>query len=400
VTYANIDGWEPDSSATPPAGTALLDRWVLARMDQVVQTVTEKLEGYEPNLATMVVGDFIDDLSNWYVRRSRRRFWAKAGASEASDADKNAAYATLYRVLVTLTKLLAPFTPFVTEAMYQNLVRSVDADAPESVHHNIWPTPDADALAASQALLDQMALARQVVTLGHAARAQANVKVRQPLGKVVVFAPGRSSDLAAMHDLILDELNVKELEAAQEAEELVTYRLLPVNKLLGPKFGKSFPRVRAALSAITDAAAAATALESGESLTLNLDGQSVELTADEVLVQTDARPGLAVLSESGITVALDTLLTPELVAEGLAREVVRRIQTMRKEADFQLDDHIVTTYVTDDELASVITQWAAYVKAETLSDELIAEPPKEASRSERFEVDGHQLTLGITLVQS
>ncbi len=400
VTYAKLDGWEPDSSAAPQVGTALLDRWVLARLDQVVQTVTEKLESYEPNLATTVVSDFIDDLSNWYVRRSRRRFWAKAGASEASDADKNAAYATLYHVLVTLTKLLAPFTPFVTEAMYQNLVRSVDANAPESVHHNSWPTPDAEALAASQALLDQMTLARQVVTLGHAARAQANVKVRQPLGKVVVFAPGRFDDLAAMHDLILDELNVKELEAAQEAEELVTYRLLPVNKVLGPRFGRGFPQVRAALSAIADPAAAAVALEAGESLTLNVDGQTVELTPDEVLVQTDARAGLAVLSESGITVALDTSLTPELVAEGLAREVVRRIQTMRKEADFQLDDRIVTTYATDDELSSVIAQWAAYVEAETLSDELLAGPPQEGARSENFQVDGHQLTLGITLAQS
>jgi isoleucyl-tRNA synthetase len=418
VTYANIDGWTPtgrvnweigklvderashQSTNLPPyQSTNLLDRWILARLDEVVQTVTEKLEGYEPNLATAAVDEFIDDLSNWYVRRSRRRFWAKAGASVTSDADKRAAYGTLYHVLVTLSRLLAPFTPFVTEVMYQNLVRTVDPDAPESVHHGDWPTADAERLAASQGLLDQMALARQVVTLGHAARAQANVKVRQPLGQVVVFAPGRADDLAAMRDLVVDELNVKELEVAREAGELVSFRLLPVNKVLGPRFGKLFPRVRAALSAVADPAAAAAALEAGQSLTLDVDGRTVALAPDEVLVQTEARVGMAVLSEGGVTVALDTTLTPDLVAEGLAREVVRRVQTLRKEADFQLDDRIVTTYETDDELGAVVAAWAEYIRAETLSDALVAGPPQAGAQSESYEVEGHPLTLGVALTQ-
>jgi isoleucyl-tRNA synthetase len=333
------------------------------------------------------------------VRRSRRRFWAKAGASAASDADKRAAYATLYRVLVRLSKLLAPFTPFVTEVMYQNLVRSVDAAAPESVHHCDWPVADVGAIAASQELLDQMALARQVVTLGHAARAQANVKVRQPLGEVVVVAPGRADDLAAMRDLIVDELNVKDLEVAREAGELVHYRLLPVNQVLGPRFGKLFPKVRAALSAVADPAAAAAALEAGQSLTLDVDGQAVELAPDEVLVQTEARAGLAVLSEGGVTVALDTELTPDLLAEGLAREVVRRVQTLRKEADFQLDDRIVTTYQADTELGAVISAWSDYIRAETLSDELLASPSQEGAFTQTYEVEGHPLTLGVSLVR-
>jgi isoleucyl-tRNA synthetase len=395
VTYANIDGWEPGSGDSEMR-RSVLDRWILARLDELVQTVTDKLENYEPtNLTTAAVDAFIDDLSNWYVRRGRRRFWAKAGASEASDADKSAAYTTLYHVLVTLSKLLAPFTPFVTEVMYQNLVRSVDAEAPESVHHCDWPVSDAELLAANQDLLDQMALARQVVTLGHAARAQANVKVRQPLGAVVVFAPGQADDLAAMRDLIVDELNVKELEVAREAGELVTYKLLPLNKVLGPRFGRLFPQVRAALSAVADTTAAAAALEAGQSLTLDVDGQSVALTPDEVLVQTQAREGLAVLSEGGVTVALDTELTPGLVAEGLAREIVRRVQTLRKEADFQLDDRIVTTYETDDELSAVAVAWAAYIQAETLSDELVTGPPREGAHSERYQVEGHPLTLGV-----
>jgi isoleucyl-tRNA synthetase len=398
VTYANIDGWGPDTGAAPVQHSEL-DRWILARLEQVVQAVTARLESYEPNLATAVVNEFIDDLSNWYVRRSRRRFWAKAGASAASDADKRAAYATLYHVLVRLSKLLAPFTPFVTEVMYQNLVRSVDAAAPESVHHCDWPVADVGAIAASQELLDQMALARQVVTLGHAARAQANVKVRQPLGQVVVVAPGRADDLAAMRDLIVDELNVKDLEVAREAGELVHYRLLPVNQVLGPRFGKLFPKVRAALSAVADPAAAAAALEAGQSLTLNVDGQAVELAPDEVLVQTEARAGLAVLSEGGVTVALDTELTPDLLAEGLAREVVRRVQTLRKEADFQLDDRIVTAYQADTELGAVISAWSDYIQAETLSDELLPSPPQEGAFTQTYEVEGHPLTLGVSLVR-
>jgi isoleucyl-tRNA synthetase len=398
VTYANIDGWQPDSSGAQVQHSEL-DRWILARLEQVIQVVTDRLESYEPNLATVIVNEFIDDLSNWYVRRSRRRFWAKAGASAASDADKHAAYATLYHVLVRLSKLLAPFTPFVTEVMYQNLVRSVDADAPESVHHWDWPAVNTQALAASQELLDRMALARQVVTLGHAARAQANVKVRQPLGQVVVVAPGRADDLTAMQDLIVDELNVKDLEIAREAGELVNYRLLPVNKVLGPRFGKLFPQVRAALSAVADPAAAAAALEAGQSLTLNVDGQTVHLAPDEVLVQTEARAGLAVLSEGGVTVALDTELTPALVAEGLAREVVRRVQTLRKEADFQLDDHIVTNYQTDDELGAVISAWSDYIRAETLSDELLVSASQEDAFTQTYEVEGHPLTLSVSLVR-
>jgi isoleucyl-tRNA synthetase len=398
VTYANIDGWEPDSRDAETRYSEL-DRWILARLDEMVESVTEQLENYEPNLATAAMTDFVDDLSNWYVRRSRRRFWAKAGASEASDADKNAAYSTLYDVLVTLCKALAPFTPFVTEVMYQNLVRSVDASAPESVHHSDWPVADAEALTDSQDLLDKMALARQVVTLGHAARAQANIKVRQPLGQVVVFAPGRSEDLAAMHNLIVDELNVKELETASEAGELVNYQLLPVNTLLGPKYGKLFPRIRAALSAIENSADASAALQAGEPLKLNVDGQSIELNPEEVLIQTDARAGLAVLSEGGVTVALDTDLTPELLAEGLAREVVRRVQTLRKEADFNLDDHVTTTYETDSELAAVIADWADYIQAETLSDELVASAPRMGAHSESYTVDGHPLTLSVALAK-
>jgi isoleucyl-tRNA synthetase len=398
VTYANIDGWQPDAGPTHLESTlSLLDHWILARLNQVAQEVTEKLETYEPNLATEVIDGFVDDLSNWYVRRSRRRFWAKAGTSQASDADKAAAYSTLYHILVSLSKLLAPFTPFVSEVMYQNLVRTIDLESPESVHHCHWLTADTELLRTSEYLLNQMALARQVVTLGHAVRAQANIKVRQPLEKVVVFAPGRVDDLMAMDELILDELNVKHLESAQEASELVEFRLLPVNQVLGPRFGKLFPKVRAALSDVADPASAAATLEAGGALEIQVGDQVIALGRDDVLVQTEARVGLAVLSEGGITVALETELTSELLSEGLAREVVRRVQTLRKDADYQLDDRIVTTYAADKELSAVIADWADYIRAETLSDELVPGPPAAGSHGESYQVEGHELTLGVKL---
>jgi isoleucyl-tRNA synthetase len=245
-----------------------------------------------------------------------------------------------------------------------------------------------------------MALARQVVTLGHSARAQANIKVRQPLDKVLIFAPERIKDLSAMVDLIVDELNVKRMEVATEAGELVSYRLLPVNQVLGPRLGRLFPMVRAALSALPDPAEAAAALEAGGSLTMEVDGRSIDLARDEVLVQTEARAGMAVLSQGGVTVALDTEVTPELVQEGLARDVVRRIQTLRKEADFELDDRIVTTYQTDEELGAIIAAWSAYISTETLSDQLLAGPPPEGAFRADYQVDDHPLTLGVALERS
>jgi isoleucyl-tRNA synthetase len=241
-----------------------------------------------------------------------------------------------------------------------------------------------------------MDLGRQVVTLGHAARAQANIKVRQPLSKVVVFAPGRTADLAAMQDLVIDELNVKELEVAREAGELVTYRLLPLNRVLGPKFGPLFPKVRAALQNLDDPATAAADVEAGQALALEVEDQTIELAPDEVLVQTEAREGLAVLSEGGITVALDTEITPDLESEGLAREIVRRIQTLRKDADFDLDDRIVTHYETDEALKQIITQWADYIQAETLSDRLVAGAPQDGAHAEEYEVEDHPLRLSVT----
>jgi len=390
VTYANIDAWEPGKLGNWETGKLgadnLLDRWVLARLNEVVERVTDRLENYDAYGATLTVEPFLQDLTNWYVRRSRRRFW-----KSERDTDKNAAYGTLYHVLTTLCRLLAPITPFVTEIMYQNLVRSVDADAPESVHHTAWPQDGP----VDEELLARMALARQVVALGHSARNSKNVKLRQPLASAMIhLEPGVDKPDGELLALIQDELNVKQVTFVDDASDLVSYQLLPDNKVLGPRFGKRFPALRAALEA-QDPLAAVKRLRAGLSLQLKVEGEEVELAPKEVLVREEPRDGLAVASERGVTVAVDVVITSELAAEGLAREVVRRVQSLRKEADFDLDDRILTTYRTKGELAEAIEAWRNFIAAETLSVELVAGEPNEDAIVGEDRVGDHLLKLGI-----
>jgi isoleucyl-tRNA synthetase len=396
VTYANLDGWTPANLAGPAANLQLseLDRWILARLNQVVARVTEYLENYDPYSATLVIEPLLDDLTNWYVRRSRRRFW-----KSEHDADKDAAYATLYHVLFTLSKLLAPMVPFVTEVMYQNLARTADKSTCESVHHCSWPEVDESAI--DQDLLDRMALAMQVAALGRSARSTSNVKLRQPLSRARVYAGKQALELAgSLVELVTDELNVKALEFVEREADLVEYEIGLLPNVLGPKHGKRFPMLRKAVAA-AEAAVLARRFQAGLGVTVELDdrGPAVELLPEEVEVRLHGREGYAVAEEKGLVVAVDITLTPELTREGLARDLVRRLQTMRKDADFQLDDRIVTYYDVDDELQSVVAEWADYIRTETLSEKFVSGPvPGEVDRRESFKLEGHQLTLGVKRV--
>jgi isoleucyl-tRNA synthetase len=397
VTYANLDGWQPSREAFVPAAPEgptprsdnPLDRWIVARINQVVARCTEALENSDAYAATVAIEAFLDDLTNWYVRRSRRRFW-----KSEQDADKHTAYATLYHVLVKLAKVLAPLTPFVTEVMYQNLVRAVQFDAYESVHHCDWPLVDEAAI--DEELLAQMGLARRSASLGLGARGSANIKVRQPLARAMAYVGDARTELSRdMVDIVADELNVKRFEFVEEEGKLVTYRLLPDNRALGPKFGPKFPKVRAALAA-ADAAQVVKRVQAGLPMALEVEGEAVALAAEEVLVQTEPAEGLAVAADKGVTVAVDAVISDELRAEGLAREIVRRVQTMRKEAGFNIEDRITTWYVADGELVEVIDAWGDYIRAETLSGELLAsEPPADAYR-ESHAIDGTSITLGVS----
>lgn len=395
VTYANLDGWtpawqafDPDFPEGPtPVSDNLLDRWILARLNELPSNVVSGLENSDPQGAIAPLGVFLDDLSNWYVRRSRRRFWK----SEA-DADKQSAYATLYHVLVKFARLLAPFTPFVSEAIYQNLVCQVQPCALGSVHHTLLPEQDAAAM--DRSLLDQMALARQVASLGLAARNAAGLKVRQPLSRALAYAGGRQTLDQAFIDIITDELNVKRFDFVAQVGELVRYQIMPDNKLLGPRFGAAFPKVRQALNAM-DPAKVAAAVTAGQPVVLEVDGETVELQATEVLVQTHPAEGLAVAADKLATVAVDATVTTELRREGLAREAVRRIQALRKDAGFEIADRIVTYYVAQDEFAAAFEIWAETIKGETLSVELVAGPPPDGAYRETQSVEGETLTLGV-----
>jgi isoleucyl-tRNA synthetase len=392
VTYANLDGWTPGRSR---AGTpSLLDRWIVARLNETIVEVTARLESYEPNLAVAAVDVFLDNLSNWYLRRSRRRFWAKSGASRASDADKQAAYATLYGVLTTLARLLAPFVPFVTEVIYQNLVRSVDEGAPESVHHSDWPVADRQGLDA--ALTRQMALVLKLVSLGHAARSKSNRKVRQPLAEAAFALPtAEEREAVSRHaELIGDELNVKRVRLLDAAAEVVDFRLNPLPRQLGQKHGARFPAVRAALLALP-AEQAAGDLLAGRSLSVEVAGERCEVLPEEVEVRVEAHAGLSAAADGAYVAALRTDLTPELEREGLARELVRRIQELRKEAGFNVDDRIEVEYSSSDRLGQAIGEHAAWIAAETLATRLQPDDEPGGDAVEEWAFDGESARCGL-----
>jgi isoleucyl-tRNA synthetase len=394
ANYARLDGWQPQFPFDPaypegptPASDNLLDRWILARLNKTTQQVTTFLENSDSLTGTLVLEALLDDLSNWYVRRSRRRFW-----KSEKDQDKQTAYATLYHVMVKFMRLLAPFIPFITESMYQNLVVAVRPEAYGSIHHTSWPV--VDSAARDDDLLEQMELARQVASLGLGARNSAGLKVRQPLARVLVYAGQKRSLRQELVDIVMDELNVKAFEFVPEAGKLVSYQVLPDNKLLGPKFGARFPAVRAALLAL-DPVKVADAVQAGLPVELNVDGEQVVLAPEEILIQTQPAEGLAVAADKLATVAIDAVITPELHTEGLARELVRRIQSMRKDAGFNIEDRITTWYQASDELKQVFQTWGAYIQAETLTTQLLEAKPPETAYQEQLTIEGADLLLAI-----
>ncbi len=364
VTYANLDGWKPGEGAAPVYSP--LDRWLRSALHTLVRDVTQALETYDVLGATRPIEAFVDQLSNWYLRRSRRRFW-KSGA----DADKQAAYATLYEALTTLSKLLAPTMPFIAEELHQNLVRSVDENAPLSVHLAQWPVFDAEVM--DEKLNRDMALVMRLASLGHAARNKANRKVRQPLAEAA-FSVGSAEErgvLAGYADLLADELNVKQVRALDAAGEAVDYALNPLPKQLGQKYGSRFPAIRKAVLALPAEAAAKTLLAGG-AVAVAVDGETLEILPEEVEVRANARSGFAVASEGAYLAALVTELTPELVQEGLAREVVRRLQDLRKSAELDIADRIRVVFQASAGLEAAVAAFRPYIMGETLAVEMSA----------------------------
>ncbi len=386
--YAELDGWIPEQR---PERLSLLDRWALSRLHTLVRRVTDALDNYDAYTAASELWQFVDVLSRWYVRRSRRRFWK----SEADD-DKRAGYSTLYTCLKTLTLLLAPLTPFIAEAIYQRLVRGAEPDAPESVHLNDWPSADPGLI--DEELMADMELAMKVSSLGRAARSRSGIKLRQPLMEAVVVADEPSlRRLRGLADLIRDELNVKELRLAPDRGELMRYEVKPVARILGRKHGRLYPKVVEALKRLEQGEAAR--LLSGEAVSVEVDGAAVSLLPEEVEVESVPLEGYSVMEEAGLLVGVNTEVTEELRYEGLARDVVRRIQALRKEADFEIDDHIETYYMGDAEIEAVFEAEGEYIAAETLSDALHRGEPPQGAHVGEFDIDSLKLRLGLIRIE-
>ena len=394
VTYANLDQWKPSPLHPSPAGRGAggegaLDRWLLSSLNALVRDVTKAYETYDVPGATRPIETFVETLSTWYLRRSRRRFW-----KSESDSDKQAAYSTLYTALVTLSKLLAPTMPFLADEMYRNLVCSVDPRAPESVHLAKWP--QADASLVDETLNREMALVMKLVSLGHNARQKANRKVRQPLAEAA-FALGRVDERHAVEtyaDLITDELNVKKVRLLDASGDAATFILKPLPKQLGQKYGNKFPAIQKAILGM-DAAASAPVLLSGQPLKVTANGESFNILPEDVEVRADAKTGFAVAAEGAYLAALVTELTPELVREGLAREFVRRVQDLRKTADLDVADRIRVSVVATPKLKEAIQANLEYVTAETLTVNLEFDHLPDFGQITEDEFDGEKVTVGL-----
>lgn len=368
VTYANIDGWTPDMDAPPVAERDVLDRWILSELHQLVKDVTASFEDYDATGATRPIETFVDGLSNWYVRRSRDRFWA----SDMTD-DKKAAYATLYECLTTVAHLLAPTMPFLADRLYNGLVVDLDDSVPNSVHLASWP--EANEALIDTALINEMGLVRTLVSLGLSARGTARLGVRQPLA-TVSFSVGNSEERGAVgkyDDVIKDELNVKTVKLLQDGEGSTSYSLRPDFSKLGRKLRGDMKLVANALQNASDADAATwgSALMNGENITLELAGKTFELAPDEVeVLQEASEEGVIVVQERGYVAALDTNLNDELITEWHANEIQRRIQDARKNANFNLDDRIVIQYQAAEVLQPALEAFKERLMQETLATSL------------------------------
>ena len=381
VLYANIDGFDPTKYTLDKDTLAPMDKWLLSRLNTVVKTVDENLENYKITETTRVLDDFVDELSNWYVRRSRTRFWLKD-----MPESKVSAYMTLYTALVTLAKISAPMIPFMAEDIYRNLVCSVDKSAPESVHLCDFPGYDESFIDAD--LEAKMKKVLDIVVLGRSARNSANIKNRQPIGKMYV----KSDALDEMYaEIIKDELNVKEIEFTDNVSSFTSYSFKPQLRTLGRRFGKNIGAVKDILAEL-DGNAAMEELSSKGTLTITVDGAEEALTEEDLLIESAQMEGFESAAENGITVVLDTNLTPELIKEGLLREIVSKVQTMRKEAGFEVMDHIKLGISGNEMLQKVVMDEAELVKGEVLADEIVA---GDVSYTKEWNINGEMVVLSV-----
>ena len=383
VLYANIDNFDATKYTLHYDRLPVMDKWVLSKLNTLIKECDNYLENYRINETTRVLQDFVDELSNWYVRRSRERFWAKG-----MEEDKINAYMTLYTALVTVSKLAAPMIPFMTEQIYRNLVCSIDASAPESVH--LCSYPEANEAWIDKQLEDDMEDLLKIVVMGRACRNSANLKNRQPLAKMFIKAPFTLSSFYT--DIIEDELNVKSVEFTDDVRAFTTYNFKPQLKTVGPKYGKLLGQIRQLLPAL-DGNAAMDELNEKGAITLHIDGTEVILEKDDLLIEMTQMPGYVTENSGDVTVVLDSNLTEELIEEGYVRELISKIQTMRKEADFEVTDHITVAYAGSEKIAALMERYAAEIQGSVLADRLTAESIEGYTKE--WDINGETVTLTV-----
>lgn len=382
ILYADIDNFDPTRHKLVRENLTPMDRWILSRLNTLIGHVEAYLDDLKMTEAGREMQDFMDDLSNWYVRRCRERYWGKD-----MTADKEAAYMTLYTVLKTMALISAPFTPFMSETMYQNMVRTVDKSAPESIHLCDWPKKDESFI--DPELEANMAAVLDIVVLGRSARNAANIKNRQPVA--AMYVQGKA--LPDMYvSIIADELNVKEVKFVDDASSFISYRVKPQLKTLGPRYGKLLPKINQYLAGEGVGNAVVAAHNRGESYKFDIDGTEISLAAEDVLVSTEENAGFVTVTEHDLSVVLDTNLTPELIEEGFVREIVSKVQTMRKEAGFEVTDHIVLSHHGNSLIEGIFARHGAEIAADTLADSI---KPGASGYVKDWEINGESVTLGV-----
>ena len=384
VLYANIDEFDATKYTLEYEKLSVMDKWLLSKLNSAIKAVDEDLANYKIPEAAKALQSFVDDMSNWYVRRSRERFWAKG-----MEQDKINAYMTLYTALVTVAKAAAPMIPFMTEDIYQNLVRSLDKTAPESIHLCDFPEVKEEWI--NKDLEENMEEVLDVVVLGRACRNTANIKNRQPIGTMYVKAPKVMDKYFT--DIIADELNVKEVKFADDVESFISYSFKPQLRTVGPKYGKLLGGIRTALAEI-NGSKAMNDLKANGVLVLDIDGHKVELTEEDLLIETAQTEGYVTESEGETAVVLDTNLTPELIEEGFVREIISKVQTMRKEAGFEVMDKIRVSVKDNDKIIETMKANEAEIKSEVLAEEVVY--GETNGYVKEWNINKEHVTLGVT----
>ena len=384
VLYADIDNFDPTKYNLEYDKLSVMDKWLLSKLNTLVKTVDDYLNNYKITETARALQSFTDDMSNWYVRRCRERFWAKG-----MEQDKVNAYMTLYTALITLSKIAAPMIPFMTEEIYQNLVRSVDKNAPESIHLTDFPTVNEEFI--DKELEISMDEVLDIVVLGRAARNSANIKNRQPIGNMYVKAENVLDPFYV--EIIEDELNVKAVEFKDDVEEFVSYSFKPQLKTVGPKYGKLLGKIREALASL-DGHAAMKYLNDTGSVDFDFDGEIVSLGREDLLIETAKNDDFVTEADNKTTVVLDIRLSEELIEEGFVRELISKVQTMRKEAGFEIVDHIVLSQTGNERIADIIRKNETVIKNDTLADEIVYNNVEGYTKD--WNLNGENTSLGVS----